>query len=237
MLHPVIASREVTRYILDTFGLHTKKRFGQNFLINESVVRGIAEKAKIGPGDLVLEVGPGIGTLTQALAETGADVKSVEIDESLLPILRKTLEGYDNVEIIHGDILKVDLKDITGGKPFTVAANLPYYITTPIIFSLLEANLPLKRIVVMVQKKWLSGWPLSLEQRLMGPFPWRCSIIRSPSWQFPFRLTISCRPQRLIPWSSYVKKGRAPLSMWMRLYMLRSCGRLFPSAGRCSAPV
>ena len=220
MLHPVIASREVTRYILDTFGLHTKKRFGQNFLINESV-RGIAEKAKIGPGDLVLEVGPGIGTLTQALAETGANVKSVEIDESLLPILRKTLEGYDNVEIIHGDILKVDLKDITGGKPFTVAANLPYYITTPIIFSLLEANLPLKRI----------------EQRLMGPFPWRCSIIRSPSWQFPFRLTISCRPQRLIPWSSYVKKGRAPLSMWMRLYMLRSCGRLFPSAGRCSALV
>ena len=95
MLHPVIASREVTRYILDTFGLHTKKRFGQNFLINESVVRGIAEKAKIGPGDLVLEVGPGIGTLTQALAETGADIKSVEIDESLLPILRKTLEGYD----------------------------------------------------------------------------------------------------------------------------------------------
>ena len=74
MLHPVIASREVTRYILDTFGLHTKQRFGQNFLINESVVRGIAEKAKIGPGDLVLEVGPGIGTLTQALAETGADV-------------------------------------------------------------------------------------------------------------------------------------------------------------------
>lgn len=143
MLHPVIASREVTRYILDTFGLHTKKRFGQNFLINESVVRGIAEKAKIGPGDLVLEVGPGIGTLTQALAETGANVKSVEIDESLLPILRKTHEGYDNVEIIHGDILKVDLKDITGGKPFTVAANLPYYITTPIIFSLLEANLPL----------------------------------------------------------------------------------------------
>ena len=138
MLHPVIASREVTRYILDTFGLHTKKRFGQNFLINESVVRGIAEKAKIGPGDLVLEVGPGIGTLTQALAETGADVKSVEIDESLLPILRKTLEGYDNVEIIHGDILKVDLKDITGGKPFTVAANLPYYITTPIVMKFLE---------------------------------------------------------------------------------------------------
>ena len=133
--------------------------------------------------------------MTQALAETGANVKSVEIDESLLPILRKTLEGYDNVEIIHGDILKVDLKDITGGKPFTVAANLPYYITTPIIFSLLEANLPLKRIVVMVQKEVAERMAARPGTKAYGPFPWRCSIIRSPSWQFPFRLTISCRPQ------------------------------------------
>jgi 16S rRNA (adenine1518-N6/adenine1519-N6)-dimethyltransferase len=153
VLHPVIASREVTRYILQTFGLHTKKKFGQNFLINEKVVRGIAEAAKIGPGDLVLEVGPGIGTLTQALAETGADVRSVEIDKTLLPVLAKTLEGYENVKIIPGDILKVDLKEITEGRPFTVAANLPYYITTPIIFALLEQELPLNRLVVMVQKE------------------------------------------------------------------------------------
>ncbi|MCH3950751.1 MAG: 16S rRNA (adenine(1518)-N(6)/adenine(1519)-N(6))-dimethyltransferase RsmA [Acidaminococcus sp.] len=153
VLHPVIASREVTRYILQTFGLHTKKKFGQNFLINEKVVRGIAEAAKIGPGDLVLEVGPGIGTLTQALAETGADVRSVEIDKTLLPVLAKTLEGYENVKIIPGDILKVDLKEITEGRPFTVAANLPYYITTPIIFALLEQELPLNRFVVMVQKE------------------------------------------------------------------------------------
>ena len=153
MLHPIIASREVTRYILQTFGLHTKKRFGQNFLINEKIVRGIAEAAKIGPGDLVLEVGPGIGTLTQALAETGADVKSVEIDTTLLPVLAKTLEGYSNVEIIPGDILKTDIAKITGGRPFTVAANLPYFITTPIIFALLEEELPLERLVVMVQKE------------------------------------------------------------------------------------
>ena len=153
VLHPVIASREVTRYILQTFGLHTKKKFGQNFLINEKVVRGIAEAAKIGPGDLVLEVGPGIGTLTQALAETGADVRSVEIDKTLLPVLAKTLEGYENVKIIPGDILKVDLKEITEGRPFTVAANLPYYITTPIIFALLEQEMPLNRLVVMVQKE------------------------------------------------------------------------------------
>ena len=153
MLHPVIASRDVTHYILQTFGLKAKKRFGQNFLINEKVVQAIAQAAQIGPGDLVLEIGPGIGTLTQALAETGAQVKSVEIDQSLLPVLAKTLEGYTNVEIIPGDVLKVDLGEITQHEPFTVAANLPYYITTPIIFALLEQQLPLKRLVVMVQKE------------------------------------------------------------------------------------
>lgn len=153
MLHPVIASREVTHYILQTFGLKAKKRFGQNFLINEKVVQAIAQAAQIGPGDLVLEIGPGIGTLTQALAETGAQVKSVEIDQSLLPVLAKTLEGYTNVEIIPGDVLKVDLGEITQHEPFTVAANLPYYITTPIIFAFLEQQLPLKRLVVMVQKE------------------------------------------------------------------------------------
>ena len=153
MLHPIIASREVTRYILKTFELRAKKKFGQNFLINEQVVRGIAQYAKIGPGDTVLEIGPGIGTLTQALAETGATVKSVEIDTTLLPVLAKTLEGYDNVEIVPGDALKIDLGAVTHHKPFTVAANLPYYITTPIIFALLEQQLPLKRLVVMVQKE------------------------------------------------------------------------------------
>ena len=153
MLHPVIASREVTHYILQTFGLKAKKRFGQNFLINEKVVQAIAQAAQIGPGDLVLEIGPGIGTLTQALAETGAQVKSVEIDQSLLPVLAKTLEGYTNVEIIPGDVLKVDLGEITQHEPFTVAANRPYDSTTPIIFALLEQQLPLKRLVVMVQKE------------------------------------------------------------------------------------
>ena len=153
MLHPVIASREVTRYILQAFHLKAKKKFGQNFLINEQVVRGIAEKSQIGPGDLVVEIGPGIGTLTQALAETGADVKSVEIDRSLLPVLAQTLQGYDNVKIVPGDVLKLNLAKVTEHRPFTVAANLPYYITTPIIFALLEQELPLKRLVVMVQKE------------------------------------------------------------------------------------
>lgn len=237
MLHPVIASREVTRYILDTFGLHTKKRFGQNFLINESVVRGIAEKAKIGPGDLILEVGPGIGTLTQALAETGADVKSVEIDESLLPILRKTLEGYDNVEIIHGDILKVDLKDITGGKPFTVAANLPYYITTPIIFSLLEANLPLKRIVVMVQKEVAERMAAQPGTKAYGPLSLALQYYSEPQLAIPVpahdfmpapkvdSMVVVCEKRESpivnVDASLYVKVVRAAFSQ--RRKMLRTC--------------
>ena len=139
--------------IIQKYEFVFQKKFGQNFLINEQVVRGIARDAQVGPGDLVLEIGPGIGTLTQALAETGAQVKSVEIDRTLLPVLAKTLEGYDNVEIVPGDVLKVDLGEVTEHRPFTVAANLPYYITTPIIFALLEENLPLQRLVVLVQKE------------------------------------------------------------------------------------
>lgn len=185
MLHPVIASREVTRYILETFGLKAKKKFGQNFLINEKVVRGIAEHAKIGPGDLVLEIGPGIGTLTQALAETGARVKSVEIDRSLLPVLQKTLEGYDNVEIVPGDVLKIDLAEVTEHQPFTVAANLPYYITTPIIFALLEQDLPLKRLVVMVQKEVAERMIASPGGKDYGPLSLALQYYSQPELAIP----------------------------------------------------
>lgn len=185
MLHPVIASREVTRYILQAFHLKAKKKFGQNFLINEQVVRGIAEKAQIGPGDLVLEIGPGIGTLTQALAETGADVKSVEIDQSLLPVLAKTLEGYDNVEIVPGDVLKIDLTEVTEHRPFTVAANLPYYITTPIIFALLEQNLPLKRLVVMVQKEVAQRMIASPGGKEYGPLSLALQYYSKPELAIP----------------------------------------------------
>ena len=196
-----------------------------------------AEKAKIGPGDLVLEVGPGIGTLTQALAETGADVKSVEIDESLLPILRKTLEGYDNVEIIHGDILKVDLKDITGGKPFTVAANLPYYITTPIIFSLLEANLPLKRIVVMVQKEVAERMAAHPGTKAYGPLSLALQYYSEPQLAIPVpahdfmpapkvdSMVVVCEKRESpivnVDASLYVKVVRAAFSQ--RRKMLRTC--------------
>lgn len=153
MEQPIIARREVTQHILHAFGLKAKKALGQNFLVDERVVKRIAEAAELTPESTVLEIGPGIGTLTQALAETGATVKSVEIDKSLLPVLAKTLAGYNNVTIINEDILEADIPEIVGHKSFAVAANLPYYITTPIIFALLEQHLPLTKLVVMVQKE------------------------------------------------------------------------------------
>ena len=153
MIQPTIASREVTRYILKTFNIHMSKKLGQNFLIDADIVRGIVDAADIRPGERVLEIGPGIGTLTQGLAEAGAEVTVVELDKKLPAVLAKTLEGYENVRIVQGDILKVNIPEIMGSEPFKVAANLPYYITTPIIMTLLERRLPISRLVTMVQKE------------------------------------------------------------------------------------
>lgn len=150
---PIIASPQVTQHILHRFKLKADKRLGQNFLIAPTVVENIVQAAELGPEDTVLEVGPGIGTLTQGLAESGAQVVAVELDKRLLPVLEVTLEGYDNVQVINGDILKVDIMEAVGQKPFKCCANLPYYITTPIIFALLEKRLPMERLVVMVQKE------------------------------------------------------------------------------------
>lgn len=153
MEQPIIARREVTTHILKTFNLRADKRLGQNFLVDEEIVNKIAAAAELSEADTVLEVGPGIGTLTQALALTGAKVVAVELDRRLLPVLEKTLAGYDNVEIINEDILKLDIKKAVPQDNFKVVANLPYYITTPIIFNLLEQKLPMERLVVMVQKE------------------------------------------------------------------------------------
>lgn len=153
MKQPIIADKKVTKYILQRFGLHMSKRLGQNFLIDAGIVQGIVDAADIQPGDKVLEIGPGIGTLTQALCEAKADVTCVELDKRLPEILSHTLEAYDNVHIIQGDILKVNIAEIMGSGPFKVVANLPYYITTPIIMALLEKHLPITDIVVMVQKE------------------------------------------------------------------------------------
>lgn len=153
MLTPQISRPEVTSHILKAFGIHASKRLGQNFLISPGIVSGIVQAAEIEKGDRVLEIGPGIGTLTQGLAEAGAIVTAVELDKKLPAVLAETLKGYDNITIIPGDILKTDIKALMGDEPFKVAANLPYYITTPILMALLEQKLPITHIVTMVQKE------------------------------------------------------------------------------------
>lgn len=153
MLESVIASPEVVHYICKRFDIKMSKKLGQNFLIKRGIVDEIVHAAELTVGEPVLEVGPGIGTLTQGLAQSGADVTAVELDRRLLEVLDTTLASYDNVRIIHGDVLKLDVPTIMNHKPFKVVANLPYYITTPIIMSLLENKLPIERLVVMVQKE------------------------------------------------------------------------------------
>ena len=153
MLESVIASPEVVHYICKRFDIKMSKKLGQNFLIKRGIVDEIVHAAELTPGEPVLEVGPGIGTLTQGLAQSGADITAIELDRRLLEVLDTTLASYDNVRIVHGDVLKLDVPTIMNHKPFKVVANLPYYITTPIIMSLLESKLPIERLVVMVQKE------------------------------------------------------------------------------------
>lgn len=153
MLESVIASPEVVHYICKRFDIKMSKKLGQNFLIKRGIVDEIVHAAELTSGEPVLEVGPGIGTLTQGLAQSGADVTAIELDRRLLEVLDTTLASYDNVRIVHGDVLKLDVATIMNHKPFKVVANLPYYITTPIIMSLLESKLPIDRLVVMVQKE------------------------------------------------------------------------------------
>lgn len=153
MLESVIASPEVVHYVCKRFGIHMSKKLGQNFLIRRSVVDEIVHAANVTEIDRVLEIGPGIGTLTQGLAQTGATVTAIELDRRLLEVLDTTLAPYDNVQIIHGDALKLDIQSIMNHEPFKVVANLPYYITTPIIMHLLESKLPIECMVMMVQKE------------------------------------------------------------------------------------
>lgn len=153
MLESVIASPAVVHYICKRFDIKMSKKLGQNFLIKRGIVDEIVHAAELTVGEPVLEVGPGIGTLTQGLAQSGADVTAIELDRRLLEVLDTTLASYDNVRIIHGDVLKLDVPTIMNQKSFKVVANLPYYITTPIIMSLLESKLPIERLVVMVQKE------------------------------------------------------------------------------------
>ncbi|MDY5883099.1 MAG: 16S rRNA (adenine(1518)-N(6)/adenine(1519)-N(6))-dimethyltransferase RsmA [Roseburia sp.] len=143
--------------VLQKYHFNFQKKFGQNFLIDTHVLEKIIESAEITKEDLVLEVGPGIGTMTQYLCENAREVIAVEIDKNLIPILADTLSEYDNVTVINEDILKVDIKKLAeernGGKPIKVVANLPYYITTPIIMGLFESHVPIDSITIMVQKE------------------------------------------------------------------------------------
>ena len=152
-----LGNPQETIAVLQKYGFNFQKKFGQNFLIDTHVLDKIIAAAEIGPDDFVLEIGPGIGTMTQYLAESAREVVAVEIDKNLIPILADTLSAYDNVTVINDDILKVDIQKLAeeknGGKPIKVVANLPYYITTPIIMGLFESEVPLDSITVMVQKE------------------------------------------------------------------------------------
>ena len=143
--------------VLQKYNFNFQKKFGQNFLIDTTVLDRIIDASQITKEDCVLEIGPGIGTMTQYLAERAGEVIAVEIDKALIPILKETLAEYDNVTVINDDILKVDINRIVeernGGRPIKVVANLPYYITTPIIMGLFENHVPLKSITIMVQKE------------------------------------------------------------------------------------
>lgn len=143
--------------VLQKYNFYFQKKFGQNFLVDTNVLNKIISSAEITKEDCVLEIGPGIGTMTQYLAESAGEVVAVEIDKALIPILEDTLSEYDNVTVINDDILKVDINKIVEekneGRPIKVVANLPYYITTPIIMGLFESQVPLKSITIMVQKE------------------------------------------------------------------------------------
>ena len=157
MKEPTLGNPQNTIAVLQKYQFTFQKKYGQNFLIDTHVLDKIIRSAEISQEDMVLEIGPGIGTMTQYLACAAGKVIAVEIDRALIPILEDTLDGYDNVRIINGDILKIDLAKLVeeenGGRPIKVVANLPYYITTPIIMSLFEGHVPLRSITVMVQKE------------------------------------------------------------------------------------
>lgn len=148
-----LSNPQVTIDIIKKYNFAFQKRFGQNFLIDAHVINKIVAAADITKDDIVLEIGPGIGTMTQYLAEAAGHVYAVEIDKNLLPVLDETLSEYDNVTVVNNDILKVDIRELVGDREVKVVANLPYYITTPIIMGLFENHIPASSITVMVQKE------------------------------------------------------------------------------------
>ena len=185
---PWLGEPQNTIAVLQKYGFVFQKKYGQNFLIDPHVLDKIVAAAGIGPDDFVVEIGPGIGTLTQYLAFAARSVCAVEIDKNLIPILEDTLSDYDNVEVINNDVLKVDLaalaKEKNNGRPIKVVANLPYYITTPIIMGLFENHVPVDSITVMVQKEVADRMPY-----IVANVPPNCFMPRPKVGSAVIRLT------------------------------------------------
>ena len=201
MKQPTLGNPQNTIAVLQKYNFVFQKKFGQNFLIDTHVLDKIIRAAQISGDDCVLEIGPGIGTMTQYLACAARRVIAVEIDRALIPILEDTLDGYDNVRVINEDVLKVDIAKLAeeenGGRPIKVVANLPYYITTPIIMGLFEKHVPVKSITVMVQ--WRTGCRQDRDLRTTGPCRSPFSIMPALiSWQM-YRRTVLCPGRRWGP--------------------------------------
>ena len=199
---PTLGNPQNTIEILQKYQFSFQKKFGQNFLIDTHVLDKIIRAAEITKEDMVLEIGPGIGTMTQYLAEAAGKVIAVEIDRNLIPILSETLSMYDNVRIINEDVLKLDIRKLAEeenqGRPIKVVANLPYYITTPIIMGLFEGQVPVESITVMVQKEVADRMQGDREARITVRCRWQYSIMQNLiSWQM-YRQIVSCRVLKLV---------------------------------------
>ena len=195
-----LGNPQKTIEVIQKYQFAFQKKFGQNFLIDGHVLEKIINAAGVGEEDMVLEIGPGIGTMTQYLAENAGKVVAVEIDKNLIPILQETLSGYENVTVINEDILKVDIKalaeEYNQGRPIKVVANLPYYITTPIIMGLFESGVPIDNITVMVQKEVadrMQSGPLAVQYYakpyIVANVPPNCFIPRPNVGSAVIRLT------------------------------------------------
>ncbi|MBR0060660.1 MAG: 16S rRNA (adenine(1518)-N(6)/adenine(1519)-N(6))-dimethyltransferase RsmA [Selenomonadaceae bacterium] len=192
MIHPLIADPHATRHILKKFKLRAVKGLGQNFLIDADTVQRIVEAAEICAGDEVLEIGAGIGTLTQGLLEAGAHVTAVELDKKLPAVLKETLAGYENFKLVEGDILKINLAELMP-QNFKVVANLPYYITTQILLTLLEKNLPVTKIVTMVQREVAERMTAAPSSKIYGALSVAVQFRSEP------RIAFEVSPENFLP--------------------------------------
>lgn len=199
---PTLGNPKNTIEILQKYKFVFQKKFGQNFLIDEHVLEKIIQAAGVGPDDFVVEIGPGIGTMTQYLAHAARGVAAVEIDRALIPILKDTLSPYDNVTVINEDILKVDLNQLTeemnDGRPVKVVANLPYYITTPIIMGLFESHVRWIILRSWCRRKWRSGCRQDRVPKIMVHCPWRFSTMQIRILWLMCRQTVLCQDLMLV---------------------------------------